>query len=361
MAYGAPKNRPPYKRTTVSKPRTAKRSDARKTLAKAARSRKYATSRASSVRQAVAKQAMRNATAIRRLAVKSYGPLQVQRSKTNQAFYISNSQPVAFQLNNPAYGQIGPQLLREHDDTTLDSDGITRIGQFELDGSDLLRGDDDDHVVNSQAGRIFMKDVYLQFKFGPAFLHDCTIRIDVIRQKKMLQPDWWTDNYSKKQFMPHLMPGLKNLAGWSATKLDTKLFQVVATKRVYIDSKGYKNAEAIADALLPGGDDSAAADTIAGTTGPTKYVNMKINLNRPLRQLNSSITESNMEDSRSMNAHDEEGNQGHGSFGYSNQHPLANYWVVISTSDTSSLLDSFTGDRLQCEILRECAWRDPVA
>jgi hypothetical protein len=290
-----------------------------------------------------------NFNAIAKLKRQIYGPLQYQRS-LSAPLQVSATKPLLFQLNNPTYGPIGPQIMRPSDSDR----GVIRANQFNLSTGNIFRSEDDDNKLNGP--KMYMRYVDLQFKFE-GYLQDCHITIDIIRQKKAISQGWWNSHNDKPQFMPHLAPALMNLAGFSANSIDKKLFQVLYSKKLYINSKGSKN---VADALATTTGDEVIPNTTDGTTRHVKYAHLRVSLNRVFKQLQSSVHEDTGEDKTDQNIHTQDGNLGLGNYAFNNIHPLSNVWCVISCDDTASMTDVFTGDECKVSMIRECCWRDPL-
>jgi hypothetical protein len=137
-----------------------------------------------------------NFNAIAKLKRQIYGPLQYQRS-LSAPLQVSATKPLLFQLNNPTYGPIGPQIMRPSDSDR----GVIRANQFNLSTGNIFRSEDDDNKLNGP--KMYMRYVDLQFKFE-GYLQDCHITIDIIRQKKAISQGWWNSHNDKPQFMPHL-------------------------------------------------------------------------------------------------------------------------------------------------------------
>lgn len=283
----------------------------------------------------------RNSSAITKLKQQIYGPLQTQRSASS-IFNVVASRPVCFQINNPGFGQYGPQLLMEHSG----DDHVSSIGHFTLTNQNLMAADrDNEHRVNGPS--LLLKEIDLQFRFT-GYLDDTRIRVDIIRQKKAIPGHVWNPNAAYETFMPHLMPYMQNLAGFTSNEIDRSVFQVLATRRVYINSKGSANA---ADLLED-------RNTIDGSTVNTKYCNICLKMNKVCKQLDSSVDESDGLDNFGLDAHDEDNTDAKGSYAFDNQHPLANLWCIVSTDDQTAFGSIVSGDAVNCTILRKCVWRD---
>jgi hypothetical protein len=306
--------------------------------AKSARSAKVTKLRTTAGRKTAIR---RNTTAITSLKQQIYGPLQTQRSASS-IFNVVATRPICFQVNNPGYGQFGPQLLAEHSG----DDHVNAIGHFTLTNQNLMTADrDNDHRVNGPS--LLLKEVDLQFRFT-GYLDDTRIRVDIIRQKKAIPGHVWNPNQVFGTFMPHLMPYMQNLAGFTSNEIDRSVFQILATRKVYINSKGSANA---ADLLED-------RNTIDGSTVNTKYCNINLKMNKVCKQLDSSVDEADGADNFGLDAHDEDNSDARGSYAFDNQHPLANIWCIVSTDDQTAFGSIVSGDAVNVSILRKCVWRD---
>lgn len=287
-----------------------------------------------------------NTRAIGALRQQLYGPLQTQRSHSESGFYVVASRPVLFQVNNPECGAKGASILRETDS----GDFVSRIMGFNkasYSSSLPFYDKEEDNVVNGP--RLLLKQVELQFKVH-GFVDDTRVRIDVIRQKKVVNKNHWNYHDANEHFMPHMAKGFKDLAGFSANEIDRKYFEVLATRHLYLNSKGSSNFV----------DTTAGNITTEATTAPTKYC--KIDLKFPkggkvCRQLTSSLNQTTGNDATDQDIEVEEVDA-KGSYSWQNQHPLANVWCIISSDDGTAFGSIIDGDAVEVEILRKCVWRD---
>jgi len=314
---------------------------AAKRVAKAARTSKVAKLRTTTGRK---KAISRNTTAIRALKDQVFGPIQEQRTVSDE-FVVVASRPCLFLVNNPGLGTYGPQLLREHDT----DDHVTSVGSFSLAGQGLpFYTNDGDHCPNGP--KLLLKEVDLQFKIH-GFLDDTRVRIDIIRQKKAIQGDIWNPQQGLSTFMPHIANGLKYLAGFNSNEIPRDTFQVLQTRHVYLNSKGQANVA----------DTAADRNTTDATTVPTKYCHIKLRLNKVCKQLESSLNESTGADNIEQDVHTEDHTDSKGNYSFDNQHPLSNIWCVVSSDDATAIGSALTGDAVKVTVLRKCIWRDPRA
>jgi hypothetical protein len=287
-----------------------------------------------------------NRRAIEQLRVNMYGPLQTQRSHSESGFYVVASRPVLFQVNNPECGAKGASILRE----TENGDFVSRIMGFTKASysSGLPFYDkEEDNVVNGP--KLLLKQVELQFKVH-GFLDDTRVRIDVIRQKKVVNKNHWNYHDANEHFMPHMAKGLKGIAGFSSNEIDSRFFEILATRHLYFNSKGSSNVLDTANSEI----------TTEATTPPTKYC--KIDLRFPkggkvCKQLTSSVDQTSGNDATDQDIETEEVDA-KGSYSWQNQHPLSNIWCLISSDDGTAFGSLVDGDAVEVQILRKCVWRD---
>ena len=142
------------------------------------------------------------------------------------------------------------------------------------------------------------------------------------------------------------------LAGHTPYEIDRSAFEVMATKRAYMNSAGTQPASALITA-------GVVHATSEPTTVEKKYCTIYLPLKREFHQLDSSVNEVSGADDTAMNASTDANNiDGTGSWQYTNQHPLKNIWCVISSDDPASLADAVTGHRVLVNCIRTCVWRD---
>ena len=330
--------------------RSSRRDTARTTYAtrtKAARTTAASKARKRLFTTAGRKTAIKaNTRAIRDLRLNMYGPLQTQRSHSESGFYVVSSRPVLFQVNNPECGAKGASILRE----TENGDFVSRIMGFtkaSYSTSLPFYDKEEDNVVNGP--KLLLKQVELQFKVH-GFLDDTRVRIDVIRQKKVVNKNHWNYHDANEHFMPHMAKGLKDLAGFSPNEIDRRFFEVLATRHLYFNSKGSSNVL----------DTANSAITTEATTAPTKYC--KIDLKFPkggkvCSQLTSSLDQTTGQDATDQDIEVEEVDA-KGSYSWENQHPLSNIWCLISSDDQTAFGSLVDGDAVEVQILRKCVWRD---
>jgi len=183
----------------------------------------------------------------------------------------------------------------------------------------------------------FLEAVDLQFEFK-GFVDNTRITIHVIRQKKLAatfynQSD--TDNY-----LPETLPNLTKIAGFSPYEIDRKTFQVIAERKIFMNSKGAANVA----------DTAQDRNTSDPTTTSVKYAHIRVPFKKELKPINP-------------DTYDESGISSFVStkpFMYRKMHPLANVWCLISCDDVTDFGSTITGDAVSVNIIRKVMWRDPL-
>lgn len=307
--------------------------------------------------------AVSNARAIKRLRRQALGPVQRMTSQLHfsGSLHAYATKPLLIHVNNVATGSYGPKVI------TLDSNGATEEVQnchftpFYGHHDHLHSGPQfqDDHVPNGP--KIFLKKVQFRLKFTGR-LDNCHVRIDVIRQKRLVTP-FWKDT-ALKQHLPHTLNSLQKLAGFTPNFLPKEDYQVLKRKSVFINSRGTRSAKDqalhVAENATEVYDARQASVTTQATTTNQRLVTITVPINRTTKQLESSVHEATGDDSmQGATATTEVGAGSGGNYRYNNIHPLANIWLLISTDDTNSEVNSLN-DQLSVEMIRYCEWRDPV-
>jgi len=281
-----------------------------------------------------------NSRKLAKLTKTQYGNIQEQSSLADAGNIVA-AHPICFQLNNPGVGQYGPAIIAPGGG----ADRIYKVSQFNLSTGYPLHSEDEDHVPNGP--QLFMKRVDLQFKFT-GFVPCTHITIHILRQKKTIDRDYWNPQNMGHTFMPHLLYGMQNLAGFTANTIDTDTFQILQTRKVFMNSTAASSVVAVA----------ANERTSDPTTSPCKYVTMKIHMNRVCKQLHQSVNETTGNDNTHLDVHEEDGTESKGGYSWDNQHPLSNIWCVVSCDDESAFGAAITGNAVRCHIIRKCVWRD---
>jgi len=257
------------------------------------------------------------------------------------------AKPFCFQLNNPAVGIDGPQLLRAKGS----GDHCDRITDFQMDEHrPLFNSAEEAHYANGP--QCYIKFCLLKFHFY-GYVDATRIRIDIVRQRRPVQQNVWNP-HAAGNYMPNLLNGFANICGFNTNEIDKKTFEVLQTKYLYMNSKGTSNAV----------DTVQDRNTTDATTPHDIYCNMFIPMNQLYKQLDSSINEYTGVDDTEMNVHNEDGNESKGSYSWDNQMPYGkagNVWCVISTDDRTALDELVDGDSVSFDIIRKVSWRDPKA
>ena len=289
-----------------------------------------------------------NARAIGLLKKQLYGPVQTQVSQFSQFVTFTKMHPLIFQVNNLACTTEGPKTYW-YNSTAAHTFHLQDAGaRFDVQYNNL-NAHSLDYKVNGP--RLWCRYVKLDFHFK-GFVHDTRIRIDVIRQKKIAKGDAWRMSEASNMIFPYNASNFTALAGHTPYRIDTRMFQVLKTKHVYLNSAG----TAPSTDFITGGVTHAISEP---TTPENRYCTLYLPLKREFSQLDPSVNEVTGVDDTAMNASTDANNiDGTGSWQYTNQHPLKNIWVVCSTDDPANLSDAVTGKRVLMSCIRTCCWRD---
>lgn len=324
------------------------RATRRVSLARTARTSRFNKNRSFTAKKATTTRNKRQIARIGRklttLRNNQYGHYQTQTSRIGPLNVVSNS-PVALHINNCNSGAHGPT---PHSIDLLGSVYATNDLFQIYQGEGAVMGDyQDDDVANMCNGPMMRLNwAIFDLKFS-GFVDDCKIRIDIIRQKKYVA-DFWREDKSH-QFLPNTLQSFKNLAGFTENRIDTSTFEIIKTKRLYLNSRGSQN---VADLTQD-------RNTTEATTAPSRQCRIALRMNKVYKQLDSSIhQDSNAEVSNTGSA----GLTNHpGSWRHTNLSPLANVWMIISCDDDRSLEDLVGGDNVSVEIIRRMTWQDKIS
>lgn len=270
-----------------------------------------------------------------------WGDYQEQKSRLSSPAGVFANGPMMFHVNNPSCGTHGPYMhtcvfpFYNHGTTTTNF--VKYAGPSDVDNDE----NDEKHVPNGPKLKLLFADY--QFKFE-GFTNDTRITVHFIQQKN-LSTDFWNQNDSK-QFLPSTISGFRNIAGFDCNEIDRKNYKVLAMRKLFLNASG---SSSITSALTH----DPTEVTTEATTPPTKYCHVRLNLNKVLTQLKSSLDEVQGDDPQNETV---DGSvRPHGaSWGYDNQHPLSNIFCLISTDDVTAL----DGDHVKVDIIRKLAWRD---
>ena len=258
-----------------SKPRTggtARRRDAVRTIQKQARARVQAKARKAPVR-AIAK----NTLAINKLKSQMYGSRQYQTSTMYPTLplHVTSGSPLLFQVDNPNTGNKGPYVWHVNAlGNVQHTNNRFNVWNDPAGSAAGFHDHEDLRLCNGPTARLNFVD--LQFEFS-GFVDATRIHIHVIRQKRM-DTDFWNQNYADK-FLPQTLTGLKNIAGFNPNRISYKDFEVLATKKIFMNSKGQANVI----------DTAQDRNTTDATTASVKYAHINLKLNKVIKQLNSSV------------------------------------------------------------------------
>ena len=294
---------------------------------KKARATAVAKARARPIR-AIAK----NTRTLKKLVNKVRGPLQTQISTYTGGglHHVLAESPFLFHVNDPGVGTNGPRMW--HRNLAQSSVHVFGNNQFEKYTDDGYNEHMNKHMPNAH---VYMVGVDLQFQIS-GFVDNTHVRIDIIRQKK-INTDFYNQS-NATNYLPQTLGNLKELAGFSANELNRQVFEVISSKKVFLNSRGSSN-------LL---DTSQDRETIRGTTSNVKHCHIYVPINKDLKMLENHLDESwGMDHALANHPYD-----------YTNQNPLQNIWCLISCDDKTQMDSIVTGDAVSVSIIRKCYWRD---
>merc|ERR1712097_195455 len=198
----------------------------------------------------------------------------------------------------------------------------------------------DGNQPNGPALKILWYDLQFRIK---GFLKNTRVRIDLIRQKST-PVQHWTQTDST-MYMPQYLGNFKDLCGFTANCIDTKAFEIIKTRHVYLNSKGASHPI----------DTATHTDTAYPTTASEKLVHISLpHYNRVVKQLDSSRNQNDGSD-RPIQDQDN-GTEIQSNYSYDNMNPFSNVWCLITTDDLHDLADTATGDRVIVEVIRRVGW-----
>jgi hypothetical protein len=268
------------------------------------------------------------------------GPVQEQRLNFSSSHKVLAKSPWCFQLNCAAGHQQTAPYVYHVNNIGL----VTQLGQFQVFHSPYQSSEDVDNVANHPC---FLKYVKLEFEFK-GFVDDTHVRIDIVRQKRIGNTDWFNDRITvRSNTLPYGVKKFENLAGFTQEHIDPKAWQVLKTRKLYFNSKGVSS-------LL----DNANEDypTVESTTSYVKRCAITVPFNRMLKPLDKGgYGESYGSTDHYMNTQNDDTK---GMFSWWNQAPTHNVFCLISCSDQSELGSTITGDAIDCKIHRTDVWRD---
>lgn len=287
-----------------------------------------------------------NSRAIKKLRAQAYGAVQRNIDYTGD-FTFHRDQPLLFQLTNFDSGaQKGPRVM------SLANGHLTSRGNFtayDHGGSrDYMEDSSNGHIMNGPKAKLLSSLIDLKFH---GFVKDTRIRVDIVRCKKIVS-DFWSDAQTHN-FLPHTLSGLTRICGHTPNEIDRKSFEVIQTKYGYLNSQ-----ESISFSDAATGEE----ETTQPTTSPFKRMVFKVNYKgKVLKQLDETQSETYVADVDNPNASDAQFTPANGGYHYTNQHPLATWWMLISTDNANSL-EGIVDSQHQpnVSIIRKNVWRDAV-
>jgi hypothetical protein len=211
----------------------------------------------------------------------------------------------------------------------------------------------------------------LQFEFT-GYTNDCHIGIYVVQERKGPRSDPWgaiKGTTSPPVHLPYTINQWKELEDFGGNRINYQQYKVLASRKVYLNSRVFQQNETLADAGEAIGADVADDEArILATSRPIKRASIKLRPNKMLYQMQSTQTETGTEkmdaDANAREAHTQ------GPWSYDNQLPLNNVWLIITTdnrADLPSTIESavvghshsiYTGSTLTVEVIRRNWWQD---
>lgn len=314
--------------------------------------------------------AVKNTAALARLKQASYGPIQQHTSEfvptwTGGKIHVTAAHPALFHINNLHNGVTGPAFFTTSSLTHLAS---TRPGKFvpyqgpsNKYNEAFLR--DAHNIPNGPK----IKILYVEYKLKISGFVDATnILVQVIRQKKIVgdRNDFWHQDPEGNdhgqhlpKYLPNCLPAFTKLAGFTANTIDRSKYSVEYEKKIYMNSKGSANPlDAVQD-----------RNTTDATTSPIRYCTVKVPFKYPVKQLYSTqnqhtggeTPEAGGDPTQVDPMRTGSSSSIDSSWDYSNIHPFANKWLLISSDDQTDFGSIVDSDAVQIEVIRKCVWRDP--
>lgn len=280
--------------------------------------------------------ANKNARAIASMKKKQLGPPQLQISTWDAPVgqHVLAGSPWLFQVNDPDTGNDGPRVYHIN---TLGS-SVPFAQPFQLySGSNTYNSEYSKHKFNPP---IYLAGVNLEFELS-GYMDNTNVRIDIIRQKTVGTTFWQSS--SSTNYLPQTLTRLKNIAGFGPESINTKVFEIIKTKRVFFNSKATANVV----------DTAQDRNTTQTSTSNIKHCNVWVPYGKMLKTLD---TQAIPEDAGNMGIDIHQNTPFH----YQKQNPLSVIWCLISTDDQTDIASVVTGDALSVRMVRKCYWRDPL-
>ena len=319
------------------------------------------TSKNASTAYSNARGVKQNALAISKLKQQIYGPIQSMSSRTNHEIPLRLNQPWGFHINNPhANGSWGPNWWCPGTDG-----GMFQLGHY---GFDPVLPHQMGHKAewdNRCSGpRALLMSCDLHFRFH-GFVKQTNIRVLVVRQKSGGAYDPWGrlnsattagahNSGGTPMWLPNNIGEFRGLAGWTQHFIDRSRYEVIADRRIYMNSRGVNNESLTSDVARVTNADAVAP----ATTGYVKYLRLNLKLNKPIKQLQPAVDFNNGDDVLNANFTDAHGASAeHGGWEFGNQHPAANLWCIV---DTDELAGEFEHSHVRMDVQRRMTWRDRI-
>jgi len=150
------------------------------------------------------------------------------------------------------------------------------------------------------------------------------------------------------------LQSFRNIAGFTPNTIDRTTFEVVATRRLYLNSQASQQS-------LDGGINYTMEQS---STADTKICRIVLKLNKILKQLHVSQEENDGDEDINVAEADNPLGGVKGPYKYTNLHPLNVLWCLISTDDTTSLsdlipdADGVNRGNLGVQVIRKMTWQD---
>lgn len=293
------------------------------------------------------KLALSNARSITKLTKMMWGPVQYQTSKMNETLTPLRMHPHLIHVSNPNCGHEGARIWTWHSQNAgvitsaqaayhhdNSGNGATHFAVYTGQGANAADANAQEQFHVANGPRCMLRSVELHFKFS-GHRANTNLLIQVFRQKTLGEMDYWQPKASF-QFLPDTITGLTDMAGWTENRLDPRKYQLLATRRILMNSKNDGDVDA--------------------TTRGERECKIFLRLNKVLKQLKSSINETNGFDDLDMN--NGTVNDDKGSYSSRNQHPLSNIWCLVSSDDPTELPSWTNGQHIDFELIRRVKWQD---
>ena len=295
-----------------------------------------------------ARLANRNALAIKRLKFNEWGSIQSRTSTQLSESTFTADHPICFHVNNLNSGSYGPQLWRPNaygEPNTISGGHFSNfmgVGNAEGDMNDL----ETQMLVNGPKFKL----LYATFDFEfHGFLDATNVRVDFIRQKK-IDHDFYHASHGEANFLPHALGAFRQLAGFTPNRIDQTKFQILATRKLYFNSKGSSNLA----------DQTQDRNTTDATTAPIKHARVCLKLRKIFKQLRNTTDQASGVQSNVDPFQEQSGHDASAGMGFDNFHPLSNIWCILSTDDQTAFASFATGDSVKLKIIRKVTWQDHV-